>query len=140
MVTCKKDCVLCEVLRKYTLRSQGTQIGRINCSNPNLSNQPRPSVVYNDAMINPPIKIGNKYKVFLAPIKETIDLRKHFHEKVVRVTAISRLSPTYVFVKVVGKETQGWLDTSWLFTIDPQGKCICETGLLVTQGCKCGGI
>lgn len=98
------------------------------------------------------LKIGNKYKIFIPAschkhlsfyVKPgTFYTTRNLHEKVVEVIDIEE---KYLGIKVrYGKDFLyepiiAWIDETWLFTIDPDGKCICETKLLMTQGCKCGG-
>lgn len=94
------------------------------------------------------LKIGNKYKIFIpASCHKTMTRRVSFyttrnlHEKVVEVIDIEE---KYLGIKVRYKDFLyepiiAWIDETWVFTIDPNGFCICEIDTLMTQGCKCGG-
>ena len=88
-----------------------------------------------------PMVVGNRYKVFLpAKIYKTQPKGiKTFHEKIVKIISLSKNVP-YVWCSIEEMPSWNtWLDPNWLFTIDPAGNCICETTLLMTSGCRCGG-
>lgn len=113
-------------------------------------------------MVNDP-KIGNTYKLFIPGscikllnkrVGATKSVRRvqRFHEKIVEVVKIiagnTRYDPPWnkpsrlALVKGYfdgGRGLDLWVDVDWLFTIDPQGFCICDLTILMTQGCKCGG-
>jgi hypothetical protein len=112
-----------------------------------MTANPQPIPIFkNGVRIEPrlPMIKGNRYKVFLPGVDYTVSKSiRRFHEKIVEITAKSN-SVNYVFVSIIDKQgnltlTRTWIDPDWLFTIDPQGNCVCEVQKLMTSGCQCGG-
>jgi hypothetical protein len=92
----------------------------------------------------PPIKIGNRYKVFIPSDVQRI-LNKvacSYHEKVITVLDVNKAAGIVLIAKELTKELNPkglWVEDFWLFTLDPDGKCICGMERLIAQGCNCGG-